>query len=140
MRHIAADSFAKPKSAIYNKFKGVDFAADPASISRDRSPYAPNMISDSGSTPEKRLGWRELVTFPPEVVGEQGYLMPVNGLFACNIEGVTHYIAHVGTKIYRVIFGGRVYAFRIKCEKRKKHIGLRKRQTVYLYGSGIPCV
>ena len=103
MRHIAADGFAKPKSTLYNKFKGVDFAADPASISRDRSPYAPNMISDSGSTPEKRVGWRELMTFPAEVVNGTSFLMPVNGLFACDIDGTTHYVVHVGTKIYKVM-------------------------------------
>jgi hypothetical protein len=105
MRHIVAGGFNKPQSTMYNKFKGVDFATDPAGISRDRSPYAPNMISDAGSTPEKRLGWRELITFPAEIVNGQSTLMPVNGLFACYIGSTssTHYVVHVGTILYKVL-------------------------------------
>ena len=61
----------KIKVTIYDKFKGVDFSTDPTQIDESRSPWAPNLISDTGGNPEKRVGWRTL--FSVEA--------PVNGLF-----------------------------------------------------------
>ena len=44
----------------YDQFSGVDFSTDPAKIADSRSPHAPNLISDEGGYPEKRVGWRTL--------------------------------------------------------------------------------
>ena len=76
-------------STTYSQFKGVDFSTDPMLADKSRSPYAVNLISDSGGMPEKRLGWRTLLQ------GEG----QVNGLWRCEIEEVTHLLAHIGTKI-----------------------------------------
>lgn len=54
MRSFSVPGGAKGRRAVvYRKFRGVDFSADPALIDRSRSPYAPNLISDSGGFPEK---------------------------------------------------------------------------------------
>lgn len=76
-------------STTYNQFKGVDFSTDPMLVDKSRSPYAVNLISDSGGMPEKRPGWRTLVR-------QEGR---VNGLWRCEIEEVPHLIAHISTKI-----------------------------------------
>ena len=55
----------------YSSFRGVDFSSDPSQVDEQRSPWAPNLISDAGGFPEKRLGWRTLHTFDG----------PVNGIF-----------------------------------------------------------
>lgn len=74
----------------YDKFRGVDFSTDPSLVAQSRSPYAPNMISDSGGQPEKRLGWRKL----------QSVEAPVNGLYYGVIGQNTVFLAHGGTKLY----------------------------------------
>lgn len=79
------------KTTIYNTFRGVDFSVDSLLVDKGRSPYAPNLISDIGGMPEKRLGWRTLHTI------EQ----PVNGIWRGEINGEKHFIAHGGTKIYK---------------------------------------
>ena len=76
-------------STTYSQFKGVDFSTDPMLADKSRSPYAVNLISDSGGTPERRTGWRTLVR-------QEGR---VNGLWRCEIEEVPHLIAHIGTNI-----------------------------------------
>ncbi len=70
----------------YDKFAGVDFSADPTAINATRSPYALNIMPDSGGLPEKRIGWR--------VVRDYG--ANINGIFAF---GDT-LIIHAGDKIY----------------------------------------
>ena len=75
----------------YNKFKGVDMSADPALIDESRSPWAPNLISDTGGNPEKRPGWRTLA----EVEA------PVNGIFYTVLNGEPQNLVHGGTKLYR---------------------------------------
>lgn len=79
------------RTSIYGSFKGNDFSVDPSLVDKSRSPYAPNLISDTGGMPEKRLGWRVLHTL------EQ----PVNGLWYGEINGQKTFIAHGGTKIYK---------------------------------------
>lgn len=79
------------KTTIYGKFRGVDFSVDPSLVDEYRSPYAPNLISDIGGMPEKRLGWRTLHTV------EQ----PVNGLFYAKLKGEQYYLVHGGTKLYK---------------------------------------
>ena len=78
-------------TTVYGKFKGVDFSVDASLVSKDRSPYAPNLIADVGGMPEKRLGWRVLHQI------EQ----PVNGIWYGEINGQKSFIAHGGTKIYK---------------------------------------
>lgn len=79
------------KTSVYGKFRGVDFSVDPSLVDDSRSPYAPNLISDTGGMPEKRLGWRTLHTI------EQ----PVNGLFHAEFDNEEYFIAHGGTKLYK---------------------------------------
>ena len=78
-------------TTVYSRFKGVDFSVDASLVSKDRSPYAPNLIADVGGMPEKRLGWRTLHTL------EQ----PINGIWYGEINGQKSFIAHGGTKIYK---------------------------------------
>lgn len=78
-------------TTVYSRFKGVDFSVDASLVSKDRSPYAPNLIADVGGMPEKRLGWRILHTL------EQ----PINGIWYGEINGQKSFIAHGGTKIYK---------------------------------------
>lgn len=75
----------------YERFRGVDFTTDPALVDDVRSPWAPNMVADMGGMPEKRPGWRTLRQFEGRI----------NGLFAATFNGVTHLLAHAGTRLYR---------------------------------------
>lgn len=77
-------------STTYSQFKGVDFSTDPMLVDKSRSPYALNLISDSGGMPEKRTGWRTLHRLEGAV----------NGLWHCHVGDADHLIAHVGTNIY----------------------------------------
>lgn len=83
---------AEPASKIkvYDNFKGVDFAHDPLLCDDNRSPNAVNLISDNGSQPEKRPGFRILQTM------EQ----PINGIAHGTVNGNHVFIAHGGTKLY----------------------------------------
>lgn len=81
----------KMNTTVYGTFKGVDFSVDASLVSKERSPFAPNLISDIGGMPEKRLGWRVLHSL------EQ----PINGLWYGEINGQKAFIAHGGTKIYK---------------------------------------
>nr|DAH38439.1 MAG TPA: stabilization protein [Caudoviricetes sp.] len=73
----------------YDRFAGVDFSTDPSRIDDSRSPHAVNLISDAGGYPEKRVGWRTLVTLTDSI----------NGLFWF---GTKHcYLVHAGTKLYK---------------------------------------
>lgn len=83
---------ARPKSTtVYGIFRGVDFSVDPSLVDKSRSPYAPNLISDIGGMPEKRLGWRILHSLEK----------PINGIWYGEINGQKAFIAHGGTKIYK---------------------------------------
>lgn len=79
------------RSKKYDRFRGVDFATDPALVDASRSPWAPNMVSDKGGMPEKRPGWRTLL----QVEGR------VNGLFSGEFDGERHLLLHAGTKLMR---------------------------------------
>ena len=77
----------------YQKFRGVDFSTDPALVDASRSPFAPNLISDAGGMPEKRLGWRTLVQLE---AGQR-----VHGLWWAELTGGSVMLAHCGTKLYK---------------------------------------
>lgn len=91
---MAGRSGVSIKTTTYNAFKGADFSTDPSLVDKRRSPLCTNMVADAGQMPEKRLGWRVLHDFGDEAGA-------VNGLFAASFDGVTHFLAHVGTKLYR---------------------------------------
>lgn len=91
MAKLTVPKAPEMKTTVYGNFKGVDYSTDASLVDRGRSPYAPNMISDVGGMPEKRLGWRTLHQL------EQ----PINGLFYANIAGEDVYLVHAGTKIYK---------------------------------------
>lgn len=78
-------------TTTYGKFKGVDFSTDASLVDGNRSPWAVNMLADTGGMPEKRLGWRILHQVEA----------PLNGLFYGVIGGKTCFLAHGGTKLYR---------------------------------------
>ena len=83
---------ARPRNTtVYGTFSGVDFSVDASLVSKERSPYAPNLISDVGGMPEKRLGWRVLHQI------EQ----PVHRMWYGEIDGQKAFIAHGGTKLYK---------------------------------------
>lgn len=77
-------------TTTYGKFKGVDFSTDASLVDSYRSPWAVNMIADTGGMPEKRMGWRTLHQIEK----------PVNGLFYGVVQGETRFLAHGGTKLY----------------------------------------
>ncbi|MBQ9648552.1 MAG: hypothetical protein IJV43_09375 [Oscillospiraceae bacterium] len=88
---MAGKSGVSIRSKKYEKFRGVDFSTDPALVDDARSPWAPNMIADMGGMPEKRPGWRTLLTLSGQV----------NGLFSAEFGGVRHLLAHAGSALYR---------------------------------------
>ena len=75
----------------YDKFSGVDFRTDPSQVDAKRSPWAPNLISDSGGKPEKRPGWRTIKRF---AAGN------ANGLHSF-VSDEVHFLAHIGNRLYR---------------------------------------
>lgn len=80
----------KRKPERFDGFRGVDFSTDPTQVSSKRSPWALNMISDSGGHPEKRVGWRTLATADGAI----------NGIFHCELSGVGKFLVHAGTMLY----------------------------------------
>ena len=79
------------RTKVYDKFKGVDFSVDPALVDDSRSPWAVNMVSAYGSMPEKRPGWRSLLTLDGAI----------NGLYSMEYNDSRVMLAHAGTKLYR---------------------------------------
>jgi len=83
---------APQKKVAYEKFRGVDFAANPGEVDETRSPDALNMISDQSGRPVKRFGY-EMVAKTPDMVR-------VNGMFKLvKPEGQT-LLLHAGTKLF----------------------------------------
>lgn len=70
----------------YTKLRGVDFSTDPAMVDDDHSPWAPNLMPDSGGYPEKRPGYRTLYTYDGRI----------NGIHLHHDS----LLVHAGTKIY----------------------------------------
>ena len=74
----------------YSSFRGVDFSSDPSQVDDRRSPWAPNLISDAGGFPEKRLGWRTLHTFEGAV----------HGIFFFRSERGSFCLCHAGDRLW----------------------------------------
>lgn len=67
----------------------MDFSTDPTQVADFRSPYAENLISDLAGFPEKRPGWRTLLT----VANER-----INGIYYCVFKsGATARLVHAKT-------------------------------------------
>ena len=86
-------SIAARHKTVYHTFRGVDLSTDPALVDTTRSPDAPNLISDTGGYPEKRLGWKTLV--------QQVDRQRVNGLHRFVSKSGEARVAHIGTVLYR---------------------------------------
>ncbi len=80
------------RTTFYSSFKGVDFSVDPSLVDRSRSPYAPNLISDIGGIPEKRLGWRTIASVDK----------PINGMWRGDLANGEIFIVHGGSTIYKM--------------------------------------
>ncbi len=89
--------------AIYTKkfttFRGVDFSVSETMVDDSRSPYAVNVISDTGGFPEKRLGWRTLINLGARINGIYRYKGMVGE--EDNERLVECFIIHAGDKIYK---------------------------------------
>ena len=88
------------RTKIYQKFRGVDFATDPALVDDTRSPWAPNIYADMGGMPCKRPGWKTVKEIG-ETVESVFHGEKINGLFRVKIDGDEHMLVHAGTKLYR---------------------------------------
>lgn len=87
----------------YGTFRGVDFSQSETMVDDSRSPYAENLISDTGGFPEKRLGWRTVKELDGRINGIYHYKGMVKD--EQETEGgdetlVECYIIHAGEKIY----------------------------------------
>ncbi|MBE6008661.1 MAG: hypothetical protein E7235_05630 [Lachnospiraceae bacterium] len=80
------------RTTFYTSFKGVDFSVDPSLVDKNRSPYAPNLISDIGGIPEKRLGWRTIANVDS----------PINGMWRGELSSGEVFIVHGGNNIYKL--------------------------------------
>ena len=86
---------AAPGAAVHTKryegFRGVDFSTDPSKVEEKRSPWAVNVVMDTGGFPEKRPGWRRLRKLDGAV----------NGIFRYRSEEAECLVVHAGTKLYK---------------------------------------
>jgi len=58
LKEMAVPESPKLYTTRYDNLGGVDYSTDITEIDRSRTPTGTNMISDDGSYPVKRLGWR----------------------------------------------------------------------------------
>ncbi len=95
------------RTTKYEKFRGVDFSTDPALVDASRSPWAPNMVSDTGGLPEKRPGWRVLEKFE-EHIGPTTVRYIVKNVFATRFDGKRQVLAliqgggHLNTGLFLI--------------------------------------
>lgn len=89
---------ASPK--IYTKkyydFAGVDFSSAITEVADNRSPDALNMIADFGGFPQKRTGWKTIIS---DLAGR------VNGIFQYVGKTYRKIIVHAGDTLYDVTSG-----------------------------------
>lgn len=83
----------KTYQRTYDKYRGVDFSTDPTQVADFRSPYAENLISDLAGFPEKRAGWRTLLS----IVGER-----INGIhYVVFASGAAVRLIHAKNSLYK---------------------------------------
>lgn len=92
MGKMSLPAMPTPKHTSYDNFRGADFSVDPSLVAKNRSPMPLNMIPDNGGNPVKRPGWRVLATLDA----------PINGIYKGEIAGLSSFIVHAGTKLYKV--------------------------------------
>lgn len=80
-------------ASVFDQLKGVDFSTDATQVDRTRAPFAPNLVAGPGGYPEKRLGWRTVVTLTPTFAGA------VNGLYRAELGGAEIWLCHAGTNL-----------------------------------------
>ena len=85
-------SKSRKKYTVYDNLAGVDFSQSAESVDRNRSPLLLNMVSDNGRHPVKRTGWEIAVTLES----------PVHNIWHTYINKKEYFLAHAGTKIYRI--------------------------------------
>ncbi len=80
----------------YKQFRGVDYSTDETQIDDGRSPRAVNVIADEGGAPERRWGWRTVLSL--------GSDKPVAGIFPYEATSETGrtMIVHAGDTLYKV--------------------------------------
>ena len=83
------------QTTSYSKFRGADFASDPALVDPSRSPLCTNMIPDAGGMPEKRCGWRTLHQMKAGTTP-----LPIYGLHANVHDGTLYRYVHANNGIY----------------------------------------
>ena len=114
--------FIKVDTFLYSRFRGVDMTSDPSNIDRCRSPYAPNLISDSDGYPEKRVGYRKIASFMDRV----------NSVFFVKFDFKEEYVIHTGSLIYTMSPKNE-----FKCIKTQvnndKSVGFVFRNKLYLF-------
>jgi len=98
---LSGDSGPDVRVAVYGQFKGVDFSTDPLLVDESRSPYALNLISDTGGMPEKRPGWRVLMQLPDKE--------RIRGIWRCEIEGEEHWLCKDGSGFYKLDMANGTY-------------------------------
>ena len=86
----------------YEDFAGVDFSTDQTLISNNRSPWAPNLISDEGGFPEKRSGYS----------CERMGMNKVNGIYPMEVNGETYIIIHRGDEICQINYDNTIIVMR----------------------------
>lgn len=98
MRKVTVPSFVTPTIGrkSYKRFRGVDYSTDETQIDDRRSPRAVNVIADEGGAPERRWGWRTVLSFGKE--------KPVAGIFPyeATTEAGRTMIVHAGDTLYKV--------------------------------------
>ena len=87
----------------YVTFRGVDFSQSETLVDDSRSPYAENLISDTGGFPEKRLGWRTIQNIGERINGIYHYKAIKKDEAGEKNDGkITEcYVIHAGDKIYK---------------------------------------
>ncbi|MBQ6846452.1 MAG: hypothetical protein IJO61_04905 [Oscillospiraceae bacterium] len=80
----------------YKSFRGVDFSRDASMVDDQHSPEAINLISDISGFPEKRVGWRNVISFDGRI----------NGIFAFDSDEGKCTIVHSGKKFYKLSENG----------------------------------
>jgi hypothetical protein len=94
MMQYAAAPQPKTYQKQYRNFRGVDLTNAITEVDESRSPYAPNLISDSSGFPEKRPGTKTVLSAV--------FDGPVYGIFPfVTTAGDKLLIFHAGTKLYK---------------------------------------
>lgn len=74
----------------YEGFVGCDFNTDPMCVDDRRFPYAQNLVLDTNGYPEKRPGYKEVISFGGAP----------SKLFRAVIDGKTYLLTHAGSSVF----------------------------------------